>query len=87
MKKITACIAALLLAVFSLSAQASADPTDAFYELVERWEMMGIINTQPPLRPYPLKLIEEILTNVIQSENENEAALAKSPKICKPGII
>ena len=77
MKKITACIAALLLAVFSLSAQASADPTDAFYELVERWEMMGIINTQPPLRPYPLKLIEEILTNVIQSENENEAALAK----------
>lgn len=77
MKKITACIAAALLVVFSLSAQASADPTDSFYELVERWEMMGIINTQPPLRPYPLKLIDEILTNVIQSEDENEAVLAK----------
>lgn len=77
MKKITACIAALLIAVFSLSAQASADPTDSFYELVERWEMMGIIDTQPPLRPYPLKLIEGILTSVIQGENENEAVLAK----------
>lgn len=77
MKKITVCIAALLLAVFSLSAQASADPKDEFYGLVERWEMMGLINTQPPLRPYPLKLIEEILTTVIEGDNENEVVLAK----------
>ena len=64
-----------VLALFSISsifAQVSTDPTDEFYDLVERWEIQGIISEQPPLRPYPLQRIEAILSEVIEGENEVE---------------
>ena len=69
-----------LLAVFALSlvsAQVSTDPTDEFYDMVERWEIQGIISEQPPLRPYPLQRIEAILAEVIEGDNETEAELAE----------
>lgn len=68
-----------VLALFSISsifAQVSTDPTDEFYDLVERWEIQGIISEQPPLRPYPLQRIEAILSEVIEGENEAEAEIA-----------
>ena len=71
-------IAALFAVVFTLSAlvfaQASSDPKDPFYSLVERWETKRLISEQPPLRPYPLKLIDEILSEVIECDDEEEAA-------------
>ena len=77
MKKIA--LVFCLLSIFSASvfAQVSADPTDEFYDLVERWEIEGVILEQPPLRPYPLQKIEEILTTVIESDNEYEAGIAE----------
>lgn len=77
MKKIA--LVFCLLSIFSASvfAQVSADPTDEFYDLVERWEIEGVISEQPPLRPYPLQKIEEILTTVIESDNEYEAGIAE----------
>lgn len=69
-----------ILAVFAvsvLSAQVSTDPADEFYDLVEHWEIMGIISEQPPLRPYPLKRVEAILTEVIDGEYGYESEVAE----------
>ena len=69
-----------ILAVFVvsvLSAQVSTDPADEFYDLVEHWEIMGIISEQPPLRPYPLKKVEAILTEVIEGEYGYESEVAE----------
>ena len=76
MKKISAVLIVISVFFSMIYAQASSDPTDSFYSLVERWESMRIISEQPPLRPYPLKLIDEILTEVAQGDfgAESEAA-------------
>ena len=77
MKKVAVLFAILAVISSSVFAQVSTDPTDEFYALVERWEIEGIISEQPPLRPYPLPKIEEILTEVIESDNEYEAEVAE----------
>lgn len=62
-----------------LNSQSSVDPNHEFYKAVERWEVLQIVTNLPPLRPYPLSKIEEILTKVIetQGENQNELKIAK----------
>ena len=72
-------IALLVVCVSSagLWAQAGAEPADEFYSLVERWEILGIIEEQPPLRPYPLTLIDSILSEVIEGEYEFESQRAE----------
>ena len=77
MKKITAFLGLLTFFAVSVFAQVSTDPADEFYDLVERWEIQGIISEQPPLRPYPLQKIEEILSQVIEGDNEIEAEIAE----------
>ena len=66
-----------IVSMTSVWAQAAVEPADEFYSLVERWEIQGLISEQPPLRPYPLKFVEEILTQVIESENEYESQQAQ----------
>jgi len=77
MKKIVSLFLIFTIITTAVFSQVSADPTDDFYGYVERWETMGLISEQPPLRPYALKLIDEILNTVIAGENEKEAALAQ----------
>ncbi len=60
-----------------VTAQVSTDPKDSFYKQVEIWEIKGVIAEQPPLRPYPLKLVEKILEEVIEGDNEKEAEIAE----------
>ncbi len=76
MKRITALLCLFTFFAVSVFAQVSVDPTDEFYDMVERWEIQGLISEQPPLRPYPLQKIEEILSQVIESENEIESERA-----------
>ena len=77
MKKLLILAVLTVAFVFSAAAQVSTDPTDEFYDLVERWEIQGIISEQPPLRPYPLQRIEAILSDVIEGDNEIEAEVAE----------
>ena len=77
MKKFLISAVLAVFAVCSLTAQVSTDPTDEFYDLVERWEIQGIISEQPPLRPYPLQRVEAILSEVIEGDNEIEAEIAE----------
>ncbi len=76
MKKLSAFFAILLLSFAILFAQVGSDPADEFYDYVEKWEGLGLISEQPPLRPYSLQLIEKILETVIQSDNADQAAAA-----------
>ena len=76
MKKRLTVSVLIIFAVSALFAQVSTDPTDEFYELVERWEIMGIISEQAPLRPYPLQKVEAILSEVIESEDAIQSEIA-----------
>ena len=77
MKKLLILAVLTFAALFTAGAQVSTDPTDEFYDLVERWEIQGIISEQPPLRPYPLQRIEAILSEVIEGDNELAAETAQ----------
>ena len=58
-------------------AQVSVDPDDTFYSLVESWELRGLINEVPPLRPYPIANIRDILQTVIEKGNDRDVRNAK----------
>ena len=68
----------LLALIFPLAAQVSVDPNDPIYTDISNWENLGIIRNVPPLRPYPLKLISSFLETVMQSEYEDQAAIANA---------
>ncbi len=61
-----------LLLTSAVFAQVSVDPTDNFYTLVESWELRGLISDVPPLRPFPISNIRDILQTVIEKGNERD---------------
>lgn len=60
----------------SLFAQVSVDPQNEFYTQLQRWENLGLVEKQPPLRPYPVQKIQEILNTVSEGPNAVEAEKA-----------
>ncbi len=56
--------------------QVGIDPNDVFYDYVEQWEIRGLLREVPPLRPYPINNIKEILQNVIKRGNEQDVEVA-----------
>ena len=77
MKKIFAVLCFSLIFVSGLFAQVSVDPDDTFYSLVESWELRGLINEVPPLRPFPIANIRDILQTVIEKGNERDVKNAQ----------
>lgn len=77
MKKIILILSVLLIS-FAAFSQASTDPSDNFYTQVQRWETLKLIKKQPPLRPYPVSLIKDILSEVIEGDNPAEAENARA---------
>ena len=75
-KKFFTVILSLLLGTF-LFAQVSVDPSDNFYSLVESWEMRGVITNVPPLRPYPVNCIIDILETVIKNGTAGDKTVAQ----------
>ncbi|MBQ6781788.1 MAG: hypothetical protein IJP62_11260 [Treponema sp.] len=66
MKKIVfACVFCIvsLSAVFS---QVSVDPNDRFYSQAQIWEVRGLVDRLPQIRPYPLNLIRQIIESIIE---------------------
>lgn len=58
--------------ISGLFAQISEDPNHNFYKDTQRWQIQGIVKNVPALRPYPLNIIKDILTQVINNGNEKE---------------
>ena len=75
-KKILSVILFLMLGS-SVFAQMSADPTHSFYADAQKWESYGLIESLPPIRPYPFNVIRKILQTVIVSGDEKESAVAE----------
>ena len=71
-----------ILSVFFLTclsavfAQVSVDPTDVFYQEAQGWELKGYVSSLPLIRPYPNKLIKEILEKVIDCGNRHDSEIA-----------
>lgn len=70
-------ISLLFFSLVLAFSQVGVDPTNQFYKHLEKWEAQGIVSNLPPLRPYPLPVIKEILNTVISSGNENQKAQAE----------
>ncbi|UTC63786.1 hypothetical protein E4O00_07530 [Treponema sp. OMZ 788] len=62
------------LSVFS---QAAVDLFDPFYEDLNIWENIGLINDTPSIRPYPLQEIKRILNHVIENGDEGQQRKAR----------
>ena len=77
MKKIIFLLIVLLAFVSSGFAQIASDPNNTFYEDAQIWERNGIIDTLPPIRPYPVRIIKKILTTVIEKGNESQVTTAQ----------
>ena len=63
--------------IFSLHAQVAVDINDSFYSDAQNWELRSLTSTLPQLRPYPLKTVERILSDVIENGTEKDAELAQ----------
>lgn len=74
--KVFCTIVLFITITFSVCAQISIDPSDDFYELVQEWEIRGLVRDLPPMRPYPVNNIQEILQNVIKRGNEEDVKTA-----------
>ena len=71
MKKIVSAVLLMLCACL-LFAQVSVDPNDEFYSLAQNWQIRNLVDNVPPLRPYPLGNIRQILETVIENGNEKD---------------
>lgn len=69
-------VAALLLISFPVSGQISVNPNDDFYEYAQAWEIRGLVKTLPPVRPYSLNSIKNILQQVIKRGTRKDVELA-----------
>ncbi|MBQ7158450.1 MAG: hypothetical protein IJS09_03355 [Treponema sp.] len=80
MKKIIVFLACFVLTLSALSAQVSVDPNDRFYQEAQIWEVRGLIDRLPQIRPYPLNLVKSILETVIFSGLDEDGTLTEHNK-------
>jgi len=78
MKKIFVLLLIFLTFLSSVFAQVSVNPQDDFYKCVESWKSRNIIQEVPPLRPYSVINIKEILNKVIENGTEKDIEIAQS---------
>lgn len=77
-KKILILISSFVVCFGFAFGQVSVNPDHEFYYELERWEALGLIEQQSPLRPYPIGKIEDVLNVIAQCDNEKEASKAKA---------
>jgi hypothetical protein len=75
-------VASFLLAGFLLAgtgglfAQTAADPNDRLYADLSLWRDRGLIESLPPLRPYPIQLVRRLLAEVQAVGTQEDEELA-----------
>ena len=79
MKKIVL-LAVIVLSLSKICAQVSVDPNDRFYEIAQIWEVRGLIDQLPQIRPYPLNLIKSILETVAYSGMNEDGTMNEENK-------
>lgn len=76
MKRSIALALASLLAL-SAWAQVAHDPNDQVYDDLDLWATRGYVSMLPPVRPYPVKLLEELLGKVVRKGDASARAAAQ----------
>lgn len=71
-------LAVLFLLQVPVFSQISVNSNDDFYEYAQVWEIRGLVKTLPPVRPYSLNSIKNILQQVIKRGNRKDVELAIS---------
>lgn len=69
MKKFFIFILSLFI-TFEAFSQMSVNPQHDFYSYAQGWYLKGYIEKLPPLRPYPVSKIKEILTSVLEKTED-----------------
>ena len=72
------CIVSFILVSAAVFSQVAADPQDFFYSDLIRWEAKSLVSNLPPLRPYPLQVVREILQTVIEKGDKTQQDIAKN---------
>lgn len=78
MKRYFSVFIALLFSAGAVFSQAAVDVNDSFYREAQSWELRGLTETLPLLRPYPLSVVERVLEDVIANGNEKDSDLARN---------
>jgi hypothetical protein len=67
-----------MIAFFAAPAfsQTVINPSDIVYSDFQIWETRGLIANLPPLRPYPIQLVQSLLNQVIEKGPESESEKA-----------
>lgn len=58
--------------IIPLFAQVSINTEHQFYIIAQSWQVKGLIEKLPQVKPYPLNVVKDILETVINSDNEEE---------------
>lgn len=77
MKKTVFYLLFLTCIVFSAFSQSFINPDDAFYSDVNRWEIEGIIDSVPQIRPYSYPVIKSMLETVIENGSDRDVQSAR----------
>ena len=77
MKKLFASIFVVLFVTVAGFSQSILDPEDSVYGDIRSWQTQGLLEVLPPLRPYPVQLIKDILGKVTDAGNDQQVARAK----------
>lgn len=77
MKKYFIITVTVLFFFCTVYAQSFVNPEDQFYADVNRWEISGILDSIPQLRPYSFPVIKSILENVKANGSENDVQRAE----------
>ncbi|MBO4404775.1 MAG: hypothetical protein J5780_05525 [Treponema sp.] len=75
MKKLLVLLLGLCIASFAFS-QMSVNPSHPFYSDAQSWLLRGVVEKLPPVRPYPVLTIKDILEQVQEKGNERDKVLA-----------
>lgn len=80
MKKIISFVIFFNFFILALFCQASVDPNLYIYDQIRIWEIKGLVDGKiiPPLRPYKLSNLNEILETVIKNGDTKDVDIAKS---------
>lgn len=77
MKKLFASVVVVLFVTVAAFSQSILDPEDSVYGDIRSWQTQGLLGVLPPLRPYPVQLVKDILGKVADAGNERQASRAR----------
>jgi len=70
MKKFLVFILSIFIAAETF-AQMSVNPQHEFYSYAQEWYLRGYVEELPPLRPYPVSKIKQVLTSVLEKTEDD----------------